>query len=460
MEMGTGKSLVVAHEAAELAKRGKLDLLVVVAPDGVHRKWAVREIPLHGEFEAIWLESGKKPSVYAEIEKRVAKAVAEKRPIAVCIGYTAVAAKTAAYLLVARLVGWYGRKTMLVLDESHRIKTPGAKRRKTLDALGRRVAYRRILSGTPITRGYEDLYAQFHFLHPAILGFRTFAEFKAVHCVMGGETGDDIVDYQYTQVLLDKIGPFIFRARKKDCLDLPPKVYDELICPLSREQRFLYDQVKEEYLLWLDAQTAIDVEMAVTRLIRLQQITGGFVGDNPENFRPIEDVPRLKDLKTLVEDALEGDDNIIVWARFRPEIERISELLRTIDSVKRTPEKIVTFVGRKPKERHLNDEALEAFQARRARVLVGTQAAGGIGHDMTAGSIVVYYSNTFAYEDRAQSEDRAHRFGQDRKVTYYDLIAPNTLDRKILSVLKRRRSLADEVTEGRAAIKKLLTLDD
>lgn len=445
MEMGTGKSAVVAREAAWLAANGKLDLLIIVAPDRVHRKWAEREIPLHGEYKNTVFQATHwiRPATTANQMKDIERDITNRRPVAVAFGYGAVSYRSkqgkASRLLhfLQILCEKYGSRTMLALDESHRIKSPSAKRTRSLQALGKRVRWRRILTGTPVTRGYEDLYSQFRFLDPRILGFSTYTEFKALHCVMGGFEGRQIVNYRYADLLMDKIRPFTFRAAKDECLDLPPKVYDQYRVELSAEQRQKYDALKDEYILWLTNTEAVDVELAITRLLRLQQIIGGHLppAGPGEPATEIADVPRIGVVESIVEDALASSQQVIVWARFVPEVLRLARTLGDIAT---------TYAGK------LSDNQLElnlqSFKSGKKPVIIGTQSKGGIGLDMTEASVVIYYSNSFDYEHRAQSEDRAHRIGQTRSVLYCDLLAEDTLDTKLLKVLQQRKNLAEGVT--------------
>lgn len=448
MEMGTGKSAVIVHEAVERSRLGQLVLVVVVAPNGVHRKWAEREFPLHGELRAHAVESGWPQPRFARLRNTLLEDYDRQGTAVVCLGYGACSTRTAAWSFVERLVQLAGPRAMLVLDESHYVKTPSAARTRNLWKLGKRARFRRILSGTPVTRGLEDLYAQWRFLSPDVLGFRTFAEFKAAHCVMGGYEFREIVDYQRVPQLLSRLAPHSFAVRKEACLDLPAKSYERWTVEMSPPQRAHYTSIRDEFLMQLEAGD-VDVPLAITRLIRLQQVLGGHVGEGSA-LSPI-DCPRLDLTVELVKEALESEQQVIVWARFQVEIDR---LLAELTAAK------IAGVRRYHGGMSVQDRAtaLRAFQEERtSRILVATQASGGVGLDLTAASTVIYYSNTFNYADRAQSEDRCHRIGQTRPVAYHDLVCPGTLDAKILRTLAERRDLADVVAGGKVAIRGLLS---
>lgn len=225
------------------------------------------------------------------------------------------------------------------------------------------------------------------------------------------------------------------RILKKDCLDLPDKVYDVLTTELAPKQRKLYNQLKEEFIAEFN-DTTIEATHALTRLLRLQQITGGYY-DGVE----IEGNAKLKLLLNYLEDRTE---HVIIWAKFKDEIRGIANALKEIYGQKST----VMYYG------DVNDddreEAVERFQANDpedARFFVGNPVAGGIGLDLTAATITIYYTNDYSLETRLQSEDRAHRIGQENKVLYIDLEAENTLDSVIVEALRGKKNLADIVVD-------------
>jgi SNF2 family DNA or RNA helicase len=431
MEPGTGKSKVILDDAARLYREGKIRLLVVVAPNGVHHKWVDHEVPTHcsAPWRAMAIESGRQHQYYHQILKGV-------RDIRDClhiltVGFGALSSATLAARCIQKAVQL--APCMVVADEASRIKSPSSVRTKATISLGKRATFRRTLSGTPVTNGLQDLYAQFKFLdgsdRSTITGVSTFSAFKGMFCKMGGFEGRQIVGYQNTDLLRERIAPYIYEVKKEDCLDLPPKRYERASVQLSPEQKKHYKSVKDDMLLELGDGTTVDIPQAITRLLRLQQIVGGFLPDGTRLA-----CPRLDELVDRVSADVESDLSVIIWARFRPETIAIAEGLakKSVFSCRYTGGQ--TELARKT--------FLSDFQKKTYPVLIGTQAAGGIGLDMTAASRVYYYSNTFGYEDRIQSEDRAHRIGQNNPVIYTDLHAAHTVDDLILKALRRKQDVA------------------
>ena len=326
---------------------------------------------------------------------------------------------------------------MLVVDESSRIKRPGAKRTKFITKVGKQAKYRRILTGTPVTKGPEDVYSQFAFLDPYILGYESFYSFRARYCIMGGYENRQIVAYENVDELTKNIEGHSYRILKKDCLDLPDKIYQRAYVDLSESQRNLYNRVRDDWVAHYQSET-IEAPEAITRLLRLQQITcGWFPTENPI---PIDNKnPRLELLKELLGDI---DSKVIIWARFRADLELIESELGS---------SAVSYHGGVSNDARAH--AVEAFQKDpKIKYFVGQPQSGGIGLTLTAASYAIYYSNSFDLEVRLQSEDRCHRIGTTKNVTYIDIEANKTIDKKIIRALRDKKSLADMITQDPMSI--------
>jgi len=352
------------------------------------------------------------------------------------------------------------RTAMLVVDESSRIKTPGAKRTKAVINLGKYAPYRRILTGAPITQGPLDVYSQFKFLDSSILGFSTytafshhFAEFQKKR-TNNNRQGyfEELVTYKNLQELSDLIASHSYRVTKDEVLDLPPKIYQTRQVELGKEQRRMYNQLLEEGVASLgedvqDAEQAlwdmltgenptVSVTNALSLQLRLQQIIGNWMVDSEGNTHKIEKTnKRLEQLKQVLE---ETSGQVIVWACFVKELEEIYEAL---------DETTVLYYG--AIDGQTRQEAVEKFQNGEARVFLGNPLAGGIGLNLTAANTVIYYSNTFSYEIRTQSEDRAHRIGTEGTVTYVDMQASGTIDEKVTDALQKKSDMADHIVDGK-----------
>ena len=341
-------------------------------------------------------------------------------------------------------------RCLMIVDESSRIKTPKARRTKNVIKLGQLAAYRRVMSGTPVTQGPLDLYTQFKFLDPGILGFSSFYAFRNRYAIMGGFNLKQVVGYANLEELVEIIEPYSYRKTKDECLDLPPKMWERLYVDLGKEQRVAYDQMKRD-MVADHAGQKVSVTIVLTQMLRLQQIVGGFLPIVTYNelteleethVEPIRGKnAKIIALMEFLEDLAETS-KVIIWARFRAEIALIAE---TVDD-HFGPDSWVEFHGGvKTGNRRT---ARQRFQDPDdpVRFFVGQTETGGLGITLTATDTVAYYSNSFRLESRLQSEDRAHRIGQDKTVTYVDLVARDTLDEKLLTALRSKKNLADLIT--------------
>jgi SNF2 family DNA or RNA helicase len=431
MEQGTGKTKVIIDNAAYLYGQGKISALVVIAPNGVHRNWLNKEIPQHMpewcQYKSVHYYAGMTKQ-WKEYFEDTMGAQDVLRVFAFNVeGFVSDKAVN----LMKRIL--LANDVLLVVDESSRIKRPGAKRTKTITNFAKQAKYRRIMTGTPVTKGPEDVYSQFKFLDPYILGYDSFYSFRARYCVMGGFENKQIVSYQNVDELTQNIEGHSFRVLKKDCLDLPEKIYQREYVELSPKQRKLYEQLRKEFVTELGDETLTASE-AITRMLRLQQILCGWF-PTEEKVVPIDDKnPRMEALKELLANI---QSKVIIWARFKADLRAIQDMLG--DSA-------VAYHGDIS-----NDDramAVKRFQEDdRIRYFIGQPQSGGIGLTLTAADYAIYYSNSFDLETRLQSEDRCHRIGTTNNVTYIDLEAPKTIDTKIIKALREKKNLADVVTK-------------
>jgi len=442
MEQGTGKTKVAIDLAAHAYANGKISTLVVIAPNGVHRNW-LQEITLHMpeyiEHQKIHYSSGMGKKRKAEFESVLqAKDCLKIFTFNVEAFATVAGARWLAQIVLVN-------KTMMVVDESTRIKNHGAKRTKVITKFGKdpNVVKKLILTGTPITKGCEDLYSQFKFLDPMILGYESFYSFKNRYCVMGGYEGRQVISYKNTEELSDAVDGFSFRVLKKDCLDLPDKIYQRHTFDLSVKERQVYRELKTNLTAELDGEVLAAPE-AITNMLRLQQISGGwFPSESP---RKIEETPsRIKALKDVLQNI---SCKTIIWARFRADIKMIQELLG---------DKAVSYYGAVSSDDRV-DNVERFISDPKVRYFIGQPASGGIGLTLNSKikndpvAYVIYYSNSFDLEHRLQSEDRCHRIGTETNVTYIDLQALKTVDNRIITALRKKKSLADLITQDPKSI--------
>lgn len=470
MEQGTGKTKVIVDTVAYLYGERKLEALLVIAPNGVHRNWGMNEIPIHMPDRVpcdvvTWeghrpILTPKKPGKEQKLTKygrRLETLFNGREELKVLLMNVEAYSTKKGLAFGLRFLKAFCR-VMVVVDESSKIKSMKADRTKNILKLRKDATYRRILTGTPVTQNHLDVYPQFYFLDPDILGFDSPHVFKHYYSIVikkkawktvtDRKTGQPKrVQYQYEDVLrarnMDelnrRIAPWSYRITKDEALDLPPKIYTEIPVQMADEQRRRYMKLKSELLLEAGDEE-IPVLMQLTRLLRLHQIAGGHVVTEDGTTEPIPGTnPKLAALLDDV-DTLPAGEQCIIWARFRAEIQAIHAALEA-ECGKGSAG--MYYGDTKPDAR---TALIDDFQAGRVRFFIGSQQAAGMGLTLTAASTVYYYSNSFSLEDRLQSEDRCHRIGQHKPVLYKDIVALGTIDRLVIKALREKKNLADLIT--------------
>jgi SNF2 family DNA or RNA helicase len=471
MEMGTGKTKVTIDNAGWLYSKGKINFLLVAAPNDVQRNWIEREIPAHlpdwiERRSCVWSGNMLKAD-WDDFHSLFDPDFHGLRIMAVNFEQFSVGEKKWTRASPRKDHPYFGQalrsifnafRVMFVVDESSKIKTPGVLRTKRIINVGESAAYRRILTGT--LGGPLEAYSQFQFLDPDIIGFRNFYGYKhhfadwqkrRFQPKAGGKPREfeELVGYRNIDELQEKIGRHSYRVLKKDCLDLPDKIYMRRTVHMTPDQKKKYDLLKKNSILELKkalttGEKHVPVASVLTRYLRLQQIIGGWLPDIEHPDKPAlpifdkpENNPRMKVLLDVVEQN--SDQQVIIWARFRAEIEAITDILNSVYG----KGSAVSFYGGTDKD--ARKEAIDGFQAGDIKFFVANPHSGGYGLTLTAATCVIYYSNDFSLEARLQSEDRCHRIGQTSKVLYVDLESEGTIDTRILEALLNKKELADIV---------------
>ena len=457
LEMGLGKSKVILDTAAWQYIHGGIHALLLIAPKGVYTNWVKTQIPLHlpdvvPHEVFVWDSSKAKNKSFQAAAKGLF--TGEPRLRIVVMNIEALNSDLAyryATALLKRL------KVMMVVDESTTIKNPKAKWTKRAIQLARSAAYKRILTGTPITNSPLDIYSQFDFLDPDLLGFKSYYAFRNRYAIVQKEyvnthSFDKIVGYQRLDELKERIKRGAVLIRKEECLDLPDKIYmDPRRVELSAEQKQLYEHLKVDSYAELryegELKGTVTADMVLVKLLRLHQIACGFVTVDPAiDPNPLEidpdGGPRVKELLTVLEEL---DGKTIIWANYTYNIRTIERVLKQ----RYGAAAVASFYGATPQDER--DDIVDRFQDPLGdlRFFVGQPRTGGFGLTLTAASNVIYFSSNYSLELRLQSEDRAHRMGQHKNVTYVDLVAPGTVDEVIVQALRNKQNLADQlVGEG------------
>ena len=440
MEMGTGKSKVLIDNMAILYDYGHIDSALIIAPKGVYKNWANIEIPKHLPDHIqhriiCWTPNPNKQ----EKEELVSLFEATPDLIIFVMNVEALSTKKGVGFAEKFLIA---KQPLFVIDESTTVKNATARRTKSAVKLGKYAKYRRILTGFPVTKSPLDLYSQCAFLNEDLLGFNSFFSFRNHFAVLikrsvATHSFQQIVGYRNLEELKDLLGEFSFRVLKKDCIDLPDKMYTTREVELTPEQKRIYKDLKEYAIAQLEGAEFITTNSVITQILRLQQVLCGFTKtDTGENI----EIPsnRMKELMSTLEE-IEG--KCIIWANYQHDIKAIvTEIAKVYGT-----ESVAHYYGETdPEER---PRIVEKFQDPNSKLqfFVGQPRTGGFGLTLTEANTVIYYSNGYDLETRLQSEDRAHRIGQTNKVTYIDFFVPGTVDEKILKSLRSKINLATQV---------------
>ena len=428
MEMGTGKTKVAIDNAAYLFQQQRIDFTFVIAPNSVYQNWK-KEIDFHCPEETniyIW-----------KVTKDKTFKLDPKKLTFILMNVEALSHASGKKWLEYKLLK-HGMRSMVILDESTSIKNLKASRTKAIIKLGELARYKRILTGSPITKSPLDLFSQCAFLDKKLLGYENYTVFKSRYAVMysierGGYNIQIPKYYVNLEELEYKLKNFSYRVRKKDCLDLPEKMYIQRHIELPDEQRIAYEKLKATAIILLQ-NDEVSYNNKLTELLKLQQVANGFVKTNDGKIVDFKSNAKLKELMNILE---ESEDKCIIWANYVHNIEMIKRKLGEVYG----KDSVVSIYGKDSVD--LRNKAVESFQSDdRCRFLVGNPTVGGYGLTLTAAKYVIYFSNSYNLEVRQQSEDRAHRYGQTSQVTYIDLIATDTIDEMVLHNLENKIELS------------------
>lgn len=465
-EMGLGKTKTALDIAAYKYSNHSINAILVVTLNGVHRNWVRKEAPIHLAVKdyvaAFWNPN--------RVEGGMRGVIESKHFVLATINFDSVHTKRGEQFCKRFLTQ---RRALMVVDESHCIKSPSAQRTRAIIRLGRLAASRMIMTGTPVANSPLDVFKQFEFLSPRILAEKNYGAFKRRYAIQEsldylpsyharGEDGrllyhadgsqvlehpKQIVGYRDIDNLKHLIGPHSSRKTKIECLDLPPKVYARHEFVLPPEYRKAYTEMVKEMLIELNSGRTVTAKIALTKLLKLQQLCCGFiVADDEDPFstdikgEPFSKVnPRMKALLEVLENV---QGKAIIWATYRYSILEIEEALVGIYG----REAVATFSGMTSNDDR--DRVEDAFQDpdHPLRFMITQPQAGGTGRTFTAARDVIYWNNSYSLILRLQSEDRAHRIGQMGTVTYTDLEASDTVDGDIIEALIKKINLAAEIT--------------
>ena len=438
MEMGTGKTKVLIDNVAMLYDKGKIDSALIIAPKGVVKTWYEQELPTHlpdhiENVSVLW-----QPNITKTQQEKLNSLFEIDSALHILVMNVEALSTEKGVKFATKFIN--SHKTLMAIDESTTIKTPTARRTKNIIKIGLNAKYKRIMTGSPITKNPLDLYTQCEFLDPWLLDFSSYyafrnryAEMKTMH--VHGRSIQVVDKFQNLGELSDTVKQFSYRVLKEDCLDLPPKVFIKRHVTLTADQQRIYKQMKDQALAVLNGKVTTTMTV-LTQLMRLHQITCGYVAADDGTTQHVES-NRLNELMSILEDT---EGKVIIWANYQLSV---GEIIQKIIKVY-GPDSYVHYYGLTPQEDR--QDFIRKFQNDpKCRFIIGTPQTGGYGITLTQANTVIYYSNGYDLEKRLQSEDRAHRIGQKKTVTYIDLIAEDTIDEKIVEALRKKIDIASQV---------------
>lgn len=333
---------------------------------------------------------------------------------------------------------------MIICDESQRIKTHDSEQSKAMHRLGDKARYKMILSGTPVQNEAVDIFSQYRFLDSTVFG-QNFYTFRNRYAVMGGFNKKQIVAYRDLDQLIHKQHSIAYRVTKDEALDLPEQTFENRCITMSPKERQIYDRIRRDSFAELQNGGTITATTVLTKLLRLQQFTGGFLVEDDATKPQMVSRGKLDALSDILQDyVIEGKKKLVIFARFLPEVHEIEKL--TEKMLKKHGMKAVSIYGEIKKE--LRGDIVQQFQTDPSTmVFIGQIDTAGTGITLTAADTCVYYSVNFNYATYSQSLSRIHRIGQRNCCNYIHLVVENSIDSQVLEALSKKEDLAKTIVD-------------
>ena len=409
-DCGVGKT-ACAIKLIEAYKQQQEFKALVVAPNSVLENWQ-EEVKKFSELKCIILQGTR--------QKRN-KLLNENADIFV-INYEALR------IFIDEIIS--KKFNMVVLDEAQKLKSHHSLQSKAGFKISQQIPYRLAMSGTPIVQGPLDIFAIYRCLNPFIFGF-SYYRYRARYAIMGGYLNKIPINYINLDELKQKVYSCAIRVRKEDCLKLPEKIYQTHYVDLTPEQRRVYNELRKEFIAELKGKV-VTAPYVLTRLLRLSQCTAGFIKSEDAMEINFDSNPKLKWLRDFIND-LPADEKVVIFFRFIKELKNLRAMFSDYVEV---------YGETKDRQERINE-----FQNGKARLFFGQIQTSGLGINLHAARYCVFLSNSYSHGDRLQAEERLHRIGQSRNVTYLDCVARGTIDETILKCLKEKKDLATQILE-------------
>lgn len=429
MEQGTGKTLPAIGILGKRFLDKQVGFALIVCPLSVIPEWE-RQLEEHAEFPftAYILPRGRKRKAFILGLKTL-----KKQP-----GLKVLIMTYESLRLVKKALMRYFPE-LIIADESHKIKHRTSQQSRSLRSIGNKASFRYILTGTPVSQSPLDFFSQYLFLDPSIFGTR-YATVEARYARKGGYMNKKIVAFRRLDELSAKVYQIAYRVTKAEALDLPPTTDEFIYAELEPKARRYYKELESEMFLEVGKKVC-SPKIALTKILRLHQLSGGFlaINDLDEGNKEIKAVSTAK-LSALSE-AITGlaGKQVVIFCRFRPELEAISLMMKRLKVTCQTLSGGTTLDHRR--------RMIRGFQAKTTQVLICQIAAGGVGITLTAADTAIFYSFGHSLMEYEQAKARLDRVGQTKNVTFIHILGRNTVDETILQSLRAKKDIATMVVD-------------
>lgn len=423
MDMGTGKSMT----AVALALHWGCKKILILCPLSVVNVWP-REFGRHSldKYRVMPLNKGSVVEKTDRANSFMKVSDIKGQPCVVVVNYES--AWREPFRSFALKAGF----DLLIMDESHRIKSAGGSASRFCYLLGKKTGRKLGLTGTPAPHSPLDLYGQFRAIDSDIFGF-SFTRFKKRYAQMGGYLGYQVLGYKNKEEMNFKYKSITFEVSKEEALDLPEVTHIDIPCELNSKAMKVYQSLESNFYAEVDS-GEITAPNCLVKLLRLQQITSGHITNDEGEVNEIDN-SKAKALEDLLEDT-PPDQCTVVFCRFRKDLDKVQEI------ADRLGKKYGEVSGTR---KDLTDNATIPDKIQ----ILGVQLqSGGVGIDLTKAQTGVYYSIGFSLGDYLQSVARLHRPGQDAHVTFYHLVADKTIDRKVYRALQNKQDVVNSILKG------------
>ena len=419
MDMGTGKTITTIALVGTMNERMGVNKLLVVCPKSI---------------VGVWEDEFKKFADYRYALTVLDGTLQKKKEAFRFMNGTALQVIVVNYescwRLEKEIAKW--KPDMVVCDESSKIKNPTTSQSKALHRLGKLTKYNAILTGTPITNNPLDFFSQYKFLDESILG-GSFFLFRNRYAVMGGYQNHQVIGYRHLAELVEKVHDVAYRIKIEDAVDLPPFIDETRTIQLEPRAQAVYKMIEEDCYAALSEEGEVTARNVLTQLLRLSQVTGGYIRNDADATAMEVSTAKLEALEDIIDSCMDEGKQVVVFARFVPEIEAIEKMLK-----KKGLGYSLIYGATKDRA-----EQVKQFQEDpNVKVFVGQLQTTGMGLTLTAANVAVFYSLDFSYANYEQSRARIHRIGQKEKCLYIHLVCKGTVDEKVMSALQKKGDIA------------------